>query len=243
MNDFDYARMIEIPINSCDVSVKPRAAAKFRFRRGETLKKTLMEKINSDAYEAAGDERESSVEITTKKAERRARRKNRFSVDIVTAQAAVVAILVMTILLTNIFWADSGINTLLAGVFSSGAEKVEDKAYAEFAPGLPSRTSEITLKEGVMTFSGEGSVYPICDGKVAKIADLGDKLEITIEFSPSFSAVISGVDFAYYGVGDAVYRSVPVCYSDGGEVDVRLYSDGQLISDYMLDNGSIVWQS
>ena len=40
-----------------------------------------------------------------------------------------------------------------------------------------------------------------------------------------------------------VYKSLPVCYSSGGEVKVYLYNDGKLLTNYTVDNGKIVWQS
>ena len=94
-----------------------------------------------------------------------------------------------------------------------------------------------------MTFSGEGSVYSVCDGIITKVAQNADKYDISIQYSSSFSAVISGADYAYYGAGDSVYKSVPVCYSSGGDVKVYLYNNGKLLTNFVLDNGKIVWQS
>ncbi len=271
MNDTEYARMIEIPVSSCDVTCKKNKYKLWK-KKADSQKRKLIEAINSvedspaipeaSAEEGYVDELNSAigenseydtaqtVQITTKKKDRSTRRrlktengKKRFDLDLVGAQIAVVIVLAMTILLTNIFWADSGINNLMRGVFASDSPKAEDVSYTQFSAVSPSRSAEVSLEDGVMTFSGSGSIYSVCDGTVTKVAQNAQKWDITIEYSPSFSAVISGADYAYYTEGESVYKSVPVCYSTGGEVKVYLYDDGQLLKNYTLDNGKIVWQS
>ena len=49
MNDLDYAKMIEIPVTTSEISVKK--ARKFRRRRPETLKRELIEKLNGEPAE------------------------------------------------------------------------------------------------------------------------------------------------------------------------------------------------
>jgi hypothetical protein len=129
-------------------------------------------------------------------------------------------------------------------VFTEGdVGKVEDKAYDKFVAYSPVRSADVTLSEGVMTFSGGGSIYPVCDGKITKVVENAQKFDVSVEYSPSFTALISGVDYAFYSQGDNVYKSLPVCYSSGGEVKVYLYNDGKLLTNYTVDNGKIVWQS
>lgn len=251
MNELDYAKMIEIPVSSCDVTYKKPPAAKRRKRRNDALKRELIDKVNDETAEpwdqTAPETEYASVQITTKAEERRRARRERkpITFDVVSAQVAVIIVLLLTVLLTNIFWRDSGINTLLRSAFAGKEQTAEepDRAYTDFVPSLPSRSAEVFLNEGVMTFSGEGSIYSVCDGTVEKVLKNGDKYDVTLKYSQSFSAVISGVDYAYYSEGDAIYKSLPVCYSNGGEVRVYLYSEGRLLTDYMLDNGRIVWQS
>ncbi|MBP5307880.1 MAG: hypothetical protein J6Z34_01970 [Clostridia bacterium] len=248
MNELDYAEMIEIPVATSEVTVKK--ARKFRRKRVETLKKDLMEAVNGKTEESGYGLSEDSVaienafpetvEIITKKKEKNRKRKDFFKVDVIAAQVAVIIVLVLTIMLTNIFWQDSGINTLVRSVFRSGEAVESDVSYTRFTPAV--NASGVTLDEGVMIFSAGGSIYSPCDGKIVKVAENADKLDITIRYSPSFSAVISGAEYAYYGLGDSVYRSVPVCYSSG-EVRIYLYDNGKLLTDYALDNGKIVWQS
>ena len=258
MNDLDYEKMIEIPVNTCDLTyVKSK---KFKRKRTDFLKRRLMQAINGKdkQEEEATIQPESietieepcefadTVEIVSKKEERKRKRKlsmPKIKLDVVTAQVGVIIVLVLTIMLTNIFWSDSGINNLVRNVFSSGESKEEDVSYTEFSAQSPVRISDVVLEEGVMTFSGEGSIYPVCDGKIVKVAENAGKFDITIEYSPSFSSVISGAEYAYYGLGDSVFKSLPVCYSSGGEVTVALYDNGKLLSNYVIDNGKIVWQS
>ena len=253
MNELDYAQMIEIPVATAEVTVKK--AGIFHRRRHAAQKRELMEKVNGEAHieEDGAESVESAeaisgyspyeyadkVEVTTKRDEKTKMRKKVFKFDIVAAQTAVVAVLALTIMLTNIFWRDSGINTLVRSVFySEPAEK--DVSYTEFQAAIPA-SAPVDLEEGVMTFKS-GSVYPVCDGVITKVAQNADKIDISIKYSPSFTALISGAEYAYLGEGDSVYKSVPVCYSSG-EVKVYLYSEGKLIKNYVLDGGRIVWQS
>lgn len=248
MNDLDYAKMIEIPVTTSEISVKK--ARKFRRRRPETLKRELIEKLNGEpaeevkegetAAEAETLPFENTVEVITKKEERK-RLKGKFKFDIVAAQVAVIVVLALTIMLTNIFWQDSGINTLVRSVFASGKTTEQDVTYKEFSPVVPNYSSA-TIDGGVMTFAAGGSIYSMCDGVVTNVAENAGKYDISLKFSPSFSAVISGAEYAYYGLGDSVYKSVPVCYSSG-EVKVYLYDNGKLLTDYTLDGGKIIWQS
>lgn len=245
MNEIDYARMIEIPVSSCDV-VSKKGKGFFKRKRSEALKQELIQAVNEenenfDLPESEEQNVYESVEVTTK-AEEKKRVKRSFKPDIITAQVGVIIVLALTIMFTNIFWQDSGINNIVKGVFGE-VEYVEDVAYTEFVAQSPIRTAPVSLSEGIMTFSEAGSIYPICDGIIKQVAQNAQKLDVTIEFSPSFTAVISGVDYAYYGIGDAVYKSLPVCYSQGGEVKVCLYSNGSLLTNYVIDNGKLVWQS
>ena len=246
MNELDYAKMIEIPVSTADI-VTVGKQRKFRRKREEKLKDKLISAVNDSAAEAerakeaAGEEcpYADKVEITTLKEERKKNRK-RLSVDIVGVQTAAVILLALFVALTSVLWRESGINMLVRSVFSS--EKTEeDVVYTRFSPELPA-AEKISLEAGVITVSGGGSVYAMCDGVVTNVAENADKLDITIRYSPSFTAVISGADYAYYGMGESVYKALPVCYA-GGDVKVRLYNSGELLTDYVLDGGKIVWQS
>ncbi len=243
MNDnIDYATMIEIPVSTAEITVKkPRL---FKRKRHEALKQELIDKVNEEeTVEEISEpacEFADTVEITTKKQQKKKVRDKKFSFDVITAQVAVIIVLALTIMLTSIFWKDSGINTLIRSVFANDAKAVADTTYSEFTPQIPS-SANVTLESGIMTFAG-GSVYSLCDGKVTKVAENAGKYDITIQYSPSFTALISGAEYAYYGAGESVYKALPVCYSSSG-VKMCLYNDGKLLTDYIIDNGKIVWQS
>ncbi len=253
MNDFDYARMIEIPVNSCEVTYKKTPKRFFWKKRPDQLKKQLIDSVNDVDDIASPKENEDTldsnnnteysdtIEVVTVKEDKKQRKK--FSLDIITAQIAVIIVLALTIMLTNIFWQDSGINNIVRSVFTSDTNIEKDISYTEFSPIAPTKSADVSLDQGVMTFSGAGSIYSVCDGVVTDVSQVGEKLSMTLQYSPSFSAVISGADYAYYGLGDSVYKSIPVCYTSGDEVKVYLYNNGKLLTNYIIDNGSIVWQS
>ena len=246
--------MIEIPVSTCEVAVKKQK--RLWFKRPEALKKELIDAVNEQpveiedveiAEDVTYDDYVNTVEITSVKDERKRQRgaflKN-VKLDVVTAQIAVVIVLALTIMLTNIFWKDSGINTLIRSAFAGDSkESTIDMSYEKFSAQSPFRNSSVTVEDGVMTMQGGGSIYPICNGKITKVAENAGKYDISIEYSSSFSALVSGADYAYYGQGDSVFSSVPVCYSESGNVKVYLYSDGKLLTDYTVDNGKIVWLS
>ena len=95
-----------------------------------------------------------------------------------------------------------------------------------------------------MTFSGKGAIYPVCEGKVTSIQKgEDDKYTLTVSHSDVFKTVISGVDYVYVSEGEEAYKYIPVAYLGGGSASVRLYNDGTLLTGYILENGSIVWES
>lgn len=102
---------------------------------------------------------------------------------------------------------------------------------------------EVTLDKGVMVFSGKGSLYPVCDGKVASVVEEDGKYTITLKHSDVFKTVISGVDFVYADQGDDVFKYVPVCYVNGGDAKVSMYNKDVLVTNYAVEGGSIVWES
>ena len=96
---------------------------------------------------------------------------------------------------------------------------------------------------GVLTFTGECSVYAPYGGTVQSVAESGGVYMMEIEHTSSFSSVISGLTYAYLPAGSEVYATIPVGYSDGShEVTVSMYDGGTLISAYTLgEENDIVW--
>lgn len=305
----EYAKMLEIPVNTCNVVVKKSKKRKKKATEADALKQQVVDSVNArlaaapcpDAPETltdtmpesaefsaeaaasepaeaaavaaadvpaetlpAGDEEEYAFPAESVPEKRgllarlranragRAERapgeavaedgKRRF--NIVMAEFAVIVALVAVIFLTNVFMPSSGINTLIRAAFGTQEEQAEDvRDYTQFTAESPVRSGETALEDGVMTFSGKGTLYAPCDGIISKIVEDAGKKAVEIEHSKKFKTVISGVDFAYYTVGDTVYQSLPVAFVDGGTATVALYNDGVLVSNYLIDNGNIVWQS
>ncbi|MBQ7642389.1 MAG: hypothetical protein IJS67_00660 [Clostridia bacterium] len=239
----EYAKMLEMPLSSCDVIIKHA-----KRRKKKNAKEELIAKVNFEAENEkplCEDEVAEESEPTSEEPRRKKRKffkKPLFKFDVIYAEGIAVFLLVATILLTNIFWEDSGINTLFKSTFGN-AEKTDARTYLSFSAKLPSDELDATLAEGVMTFSGKGALYPVCDGKVEKIATQDDKYTVTISHSDLFKTVVSGMDYVYAEEGEEVYKYIPIGYIGGGSAEVTMYNDGVLLTGYLLESGSIVWES
>lgn len=163
--------------------------------------------------------------------------------DIVSAQVAIIFMLVIAILLTNIFWEDSGMNVMLKNVFGAGDNGENVKEYDDFTVNAPETISKIDIEDGVMAFTVSGSVYAPCEGTIAEVVkDESGTYSIKIKHSDSFSSSIEGLDYAYYFVGENVYKSTPVGYSNGKKVQIKFLSNGEIIKNYTITDGMVVWQ-
>ena len=170
--------------------------------------------------------------------------KRKFAISVVGVQVAVVFMLVVTIFMTNAFYADSGINVFLRNVFGNGQQQVEvdNRNFNEFAPVLAVGDNQVTVADGVMTFTGEGSVYAPCNGTVCAITQGEDgKFTIEIAHSENFKSLLTGIDYAYAGLDDTVYSNIPVGYITAGATMCFTGTDGTVISDYQIENGAVVW--
>ena len=212
MNDGrEYAEMLRTMASSCDVVVKPAKRA----RKKKDVKEEIVTKVNDEVAasevkaadelpfkeEAFGEEEiierpkkrfsffgKKKTETTEKPAEK----KGRFKFDIVYAEGIAAFALVVAILLTNIFWENSGMNTFFKKAFSPAQVTTDARSYNSFNAQSPSSSLDGKVEDGVMTFSGKGALYPVCDGKVSSVKQSDDgKYEITIAHSGSFKTVIS----------------------------------------------------
>ena len=262
MNDGrEYAEMLRTMASSCDVVVKPAKRA----RKKKDVKEEIVTKVNDEVAaselkaadelpfkeEAFGEEEiierpkkrfsffgKKKTETTEKPAEK----KGRFKFDIVYAEGIAAFALVVAILLTNIFWENSGMNTFFKKAFSPAQVTTDARSYNSFNAQSPSSSLDGKVEDGVMTFSGKGALYPVCDGKVSSVKQSDDgKYEITIAHSGSFKTVISGVDYSYCDENEEVFKYIPVCYLNGCEAKVYMYNDDALVTNYVLENGSIIW--
>lgn len=172
-------------------------------------------------------------------------KKKKWRISTIGVQLSVICALVLTIFLTNVIYADSGINVFLRSVFgTSNTAVVDNREFSEFKPVINvDEGSAITVNNGVMTISGTGSVYPSVDGKVTSIVKGDDGLySIEITHTSCFKSIISGLEHAYVGLDDSVYYNIPVGYVGDGEVSLCfLGADGSVISDYQVVDNSVIW--
>ncbi len=232
----EYAEMLGLTVSSCDVVVKPA-----KRRRKKDVKKDVIEKVNEE--EKTEQVTESYANLDEFEDVGKPKSSKKWSFDIVRFQGVAIFALIVTILLTNIFWENSGMNVLFKRVFSEDAVQTDARTYLSFSAKSPSNELTANFEEGVMTFSGKGALYPVCDGKVTSIVEEEGKFTLTINHSDTFKTVISGVDFVYTEDGADVYGYIPVCYLSGGDATVYMYDDNVLLTNYIVEDGVIIWES
>ena len=231
----EYAEMLGMEVSSCDVYVKPK-----KTRKKKELKDDVIKKVNEPEV-ANAEFGEFGTDIPVRS---NGEKKKKFRFDVVYAEGVAVFLLAVTILLTNIFWENSGMNRLFKSAFGDGQTvQTDTRTNVNFNAQSPSGEMEVTLDKGVMVFSGKGSLYPVCDGKVASVVEEDGKYTITLKHSDVFKTVISGVDFVYADQGDEVFKYVPVCYVNGGDAKVSMYNKDVLVTNYAVEGGTIVWES
>lgn len=238
MSDGDYAEMIEIPVSTCEMVVLPKK------RKKNNLRKKVIDRVNKNLQnenvaENCYEEKTKSAECFEKKTPKK------FKFDIVSAQVLAIFVLVVAILVTNIFWEDSGINTLLRSVFKNEnqAEMPDERDYKSFTVYLPTKANTVELSDGIMTVSGESAIYSPCQGEIVDVKQTDGKYTVTINHSDVFKTIIRNADYAYFDIGDTVYESVPVCYTSDGGAEILMYNGSLLLTNYTITDGSIVWQS
>ena len=205
----------------------------------------MIAKVNYDAAETAPDAEE--VKIEESAPERKERKKKqqgkRLKFDIVYAEGVAIFLLISAILLTNIFWEGSGINTIMRNTFGEKATVADARTYLNFSAKTPSDSLTAEISDGVLTLSGEGAIYPVCDGTLTSVSAVDGKYTLTVSHSDVFKTVISGLNYVYAEEGNEVYKYIPIGYVGGGDVTVSMYNDGVLLTGYVLEGGNIVWES
>lgn len=245
MNEkLQYASMLEIPVNSCNVTyTKLKRKKTKRKPDSEKVKQRLLEKVNSSVVEETNVEQTLEPEINAPEIKAPAT-KNKKVFSVVTAQLVIIGILVAVIFLTNAFYQDSGINVFFKGIFSSSASsQTAEKNFDDFAPVIALEGASVNLNQGVATLSGSGSVYSPASGTVKSVTKLENgKYELEIAHSTTFSSILTGLDYAYSLVGDTVYSNIPVGYLSGGEMQMCFcLGSGEMIVDYQIVDGAILW--
>lgn len=260
MSDLNYVNMLEIPVNSCNVIIKPVKCKK------KDVKKQVIEMVNGD--QTPLENQTEQVQKKVKKQKLKKEKKDRVSFiktkkvkpkkevaeqsgqsveikstgfDIVSAQVVAIFVLVVGIILTNIFWEDSGINNLMRSVFNENQSQLSAVSYQEFSAYTPSKTNEVSLQDGVMTIK-QGSVYSPCDGVVSSVVEQDGLFTVTIMHSDSFSTVVSSLETVYVTEGEKVYSNIPLGYSNGSS-SVSMFDGDAILTSYTLTDNQIVWIS
>lgn len=153
--------------------------------------------------------------------------------------AAAVCAAGALLFLLNIFWFDLDLVSLVSGKASAPVKAADNRLSADFTLAMPTMGS-VEAREGALVFSSKGGVYASADGVVCAVTENEDGFSVEIAHSDLFRSVISGLDMAFFGVGESVYRAQPVGYSRGSEVTVCFYEKGEIRSDLKIEDGSIV---
>ena len=250
MANSEYLEMIELPVSTCEM-VTPQK--KKKFFKGKLIrnvnKRVEEDRKNEKVIQPQLEEKQEKVEtvepvLVKAEAKKPKAHRAKFKLDLVGAEVIAIFVLVVSILLTNIFWEDSGINTMIKSVFGTNEQvQVDDRLNTAFACVAPAKNSEITVENGVMNVGEKKVIYPLYEGTVTKAVKNDGVYTVTIAHSDVFYSVISGVEFVYAQVGEKVYNNIPVAYSAEGGSQVAMYNNGELVKNFTIDNGNIVWQS
>lgn len=243
--ELDYAEMLEIPVETVTVKRKEKK----RRAKEPDLQEQLVEQVN-DRLEDIPDEQDDPAYAESRPIERvqkPAKNRAKLTKWLLIGEFAAVCALCATIFLTNIFMADSGINTFVRGLFQGNASTADTRTYSDFtlSPVVNGYTdAEIAVSEtGVLSFTAKCSVYAPCTGTVAAING-NEETGYTVELkhSDSFSTIMSGLDTVYVAQGDTARPNIPLGYTDGeGEVRVMFYSDGTLLNCCTVGDNGLSW--
>ena len=244
MNE-NYIKMLEMPVNSSSVVFKPSK------KRKKDVKKQVIQMVNENIAPQLTEEVavESSVKKVKKVKAKRVKKEvdnaqplretnvKKAGFDIISAQVVAIFVLIVSIILTNIFWEDSGMNVLFRNVFKG--EELNGGVYTSFTAYSPSKTAGVSLKDGVMTVES-GSVYSPCSGVVTSITQTDGLYTVNVSHSNSFTSVIGGLESVYVQIGESVYENVPVGYSQK-ETYVSMFDSDVILTGYTLSGSQIVW--
>lgn len=160
---------------------------------------------------------------------------------VIAVQIAAAFLLVAAIILTNVFWENSGMNVLFKSVFGVSQKQTDNRVYSDFSLNLPVRGEGLTYTEGVINVNGESFIYPVCDGTISQIQKgENGKYTVTVTHSDSFKSVIEGADFVCFNAGETVNAKIPLCHTEGG-ASIYLYDNYSLLTQYAAKENSIVW--
>lgn len=249
MNEkLEYAKMIDSTENTFNITYKPIKKRRLKKKRDlDSVKRQVIDKVNSEVEDVTlgqNIEEENTAPLENNVIIRKATDKKKSGAKsvVLSVQLAVIGALIATIFLTNALNANSGINTFFRQMFApSPVVSTDNRTYSDFVPTLA--MDEHSISEGVITVSGEGSVYSTLDGKVKNVnfdSETG-KYSVEIYHSDNFTSVYSGLDYFYGTVGGEVYKTMPLGYSLG-QMEVCFMAMGEMITNYQIVDDSVVWE-
>lgn len=241
--ELDYAQMLEIPVSTVNVVKKKSLFKRKQEEKTDDLKDLVVDSVN---------ERVDDYVLTENLSEPTAAKKKNFFASfkdrkniVLFVETVAVCVLACTIFLTNTFMPNSAINTFL-NYFNTPVE--QEAAYYDFelnsVVGSISKAQVTMTDEGILNFTAETSVYPVCDGKIASVSKTEELYTVKIAHTSSFVSVITGLDAVYYEAGDSVVANVPFGYSTGANtVSVAMYDGDSLLNCYTLSGAIPVWNN
>lgn len=242
--ELEYAQMLEVPVSTVSVVKKKPIFKKKEQKDDDALKEQVVDSVN----ERMGDyvyAEDLTVPPKPEKGGLAATLADK-SGRVLIIEVAAACLLAIGIFLTNVFMPNSAINSFIVGLT---AEEVTEAAYSEFTlyPVVSDLSdAEVSVSDsGVITFTGEGAVYPVADGEVSAVTQSQDgTYSVEVAHTSVFRTIISGLTTVYYSVGDDVAGNIPVGYSDGAlQVTVSMYNDGALLNCYTLAGALPVWNT
>ena len=242
MNEqLDYAEMLEIPVNTVNVTKKKSIfkRSKQKAQPQDDIKERVVESVNErmGAYVISEDVSDPPKPEKVKTVGKRDKKS-----VILWTEAALVGIIAIGIFITNILMPSTVINTFLSS-FSEPTKEEPVYSQITLSPIVNDFSdAEVSLNEGVLSFTAEGGVYPVCDGTVSKVTEVNGTYTMEIAHTSTFTSVITGLDDAYSAVGTKVADNIPVGYSKGeAEVRVTLYDNGVALNCIKLNGEVPVW--
>ena len=254
--------MLEIPVSTVNV-VRKKSLFKRKPVRKEDLKDKVVESVNervnmlsaeaeeeplndaAEEFSPFGDAFVGAEDLSPKPKPEKARRKPDAAGVVLICEAVAACLIAAAIFVTNVFMPNSAINTFVG---SLSAVEQKEASYSDFK--LTSVVSELSeaevtvTQDGVLCFTSNTSVYPVCGGKVTEITKNNGLYTVEIAHTSSFSSVVTGLDVVYAGEGDTVVSNIPFAYSKGeNQVRVSMYNGEKLLNCYTLSGAVPVWNS
>ena len=249
-----YANMLEIPVETCSIKTTNNTRKKTKPKKvnHEAVKEELLFKINSveedEKLNQTSIEMEQPQDTLSQLDNNQPVKPNTnrkpFRFSIIGLQLMIIGTLIVTILITNSVYPNSGLNVFMRGIFGNDVveEVVDEREYQDFSPVL-NVNGELALQDGVMTITGEGSVYSAVSGKVTSVVEEDDgSFTLTIAHSQKFNSVLTGLDMVYVNEGEVVYNTIPVGYVEDSVSMCFKNQDGEIIDDYTVVEDSVVWE-